>query len=86
MKRSNITARLVFALCLLILGASLATARADESRGLVFFGDSLTDPGNHYIAFGQVTRPPVRRTSRRRSTRTPSAGITSVTARPGQKI
>jgi len=58
MKRSNITARLVFALCLLILGASLATARADESRGLVFFGDSLTDPGNHYIAFGQVTRPP----------------------------
>jgi phospholipase/lecithinase/hemolysin len=24
----------------------------------VFFGDSLTDPGNHYIAFGEVTRPP----------------------------
>jgi outer membrane lipase/esterase len=58
MKRIRITARLGFALCLLMLGASIATARADESRGLVFFGDSLTDPGNHYIAFGQVTRPP----------------------------
>jgi len=58
MKRLSITARIAFALCLLILGASMATARADESRGLVFFGDSLTDPGNHYIAFAQVTRPP----------------------------
>src|SRR5215469_7939525 len=58
MKRIRITARLGFALSLLILGASMAPARADESRGLVFFGDSLTDPGNHYIAFGQLTRPP----------------------------
>jgi outer membrane lipase/esterase len=58
MKRMSITARLVCALCLLVLGASMATARADESPGLVFFGDSLTDPGNHYMAFGQVTRPP----------------------------
>jgi outer membrane lipase/esterase len=58
MKRMSNTARLGFALFLLILGASMATARADESRGVVFFGDSLTDPGNHYIAFGQVTRAP----------------------------
>jgi phospholipase/lecithinase/hemolysin len=58
MKQKSITARLAVALCLLILGASMAPARADESRGFVFFGDSLTDPGNHYIAFGQVTRPP----------------------------
>jgi outer membrane lipase/esterase len=53
-----ICARLMVALCLLALGASLATARADESRGFVFFGDSLTDAGNHYLAFGQVSRPP----------------------------
>jgi outer membrane lipase/esterase len=54
----SISARLVLALCLLILGGSIAAARADESPGFVFFGDSLTDPGNHYIAFGQVSRPP----------------------------
>ena len=58
MKPMTISARLMVALCLLILGVSMAPARADESRGFVFFGDSLTDPGNHYIAFGQVTRPP----------------------------
>jgi phospholipase/lecithinase/hemolysin len=58
MKRMTIWAQLTAVLCLLALGALPAAARADESRGLVFFGDSLTDPGNHYIAFGQVTRPP----------------------------
>jgi phospholipase/lecithinase/hemolysin len=58
MKRLTIYAQLTVALCLLALGALPAAARADESRGLVFFGDSLTDAGNHYIAFGQVTRPP----------------------------
>jgi phospholipase/lecithinase/hemolysin len=58
MKRMSLYERLIVALCLLILGASAAIARADESRGFVFFGDSLTDPGNHYIAFGEVSRPP----------------------------
>jgi phospholipase/lecithinase/hemolysin len=58
MKRKTIYARLAIVLCLLVLGASPAGARADESGGLVFFGDSLTDGGNHYVAFGQVTRPP----------------------------
>ena len=51
-------ARPTIALCLLILSALSAAVRADESRGFVLFGDSLTDPGNHYIAFGQVARPP----------------------------
>jgi len=51
-------ARLTVALGLLILSASPATARPHEEPGLVFFGDSLSDPGNHYIAFGQVSRPP----------------------------
>jgi len=58
MKRMTIWAQLTTVLCLLALGALPAAARADESRGLVFFGDSLTDPGNHYIAFGEVSRPP----------------------------
>src|SRR5215831_8143571 len=58
MKRMTIWAPLTTVLCLLALGALPAAARADESRGLVFFGDSLTDPGNHYIAFGEVSRPP----------------------------
>ena len=58
MKRLSIAARLAFALCLVTLTAAMATARAEDSRGIVFFGDSLSDPGNHYIAFGQVTRPP----------------------------
>jgi outer membrane lipase/esterase len=58
MKRMTLCARVMLAFCLLILGASLATARADESRSFAFFGDSLTDPGNHYLAFGEVSRPP----------------------------
>src|SRR5215472_5791531 len=58
MKRIRIYAQFTVALFLLVVGASLAPARADESGGFVFFGDSLTDPGNHYIAFGQVTTPP----------------------------
>ena len=58
MKMIMIYARLTVALCLLVLSASPAAARADEVRGFVFFGDSLSDPGNHYLAFGQVSRPP----------------------------
>jgi outer membrane lipase/esterase len=58
MKLIMIYARLGVALCLLVLSASPAAARADEARGFVFFGDSLSDPGNHYLAFGQVSRPP----------------------------
>ena len=58
MKRMTIWAQLTALLWLLALGGLPAAARADESRGLVIFGDSLTDPGNHYIAFGEVSRPP----------------------------
>ena len=58
MKRMTIYAQLTVALCLVVLGALPAAARAEDSKRFVFFGDSLTDPGNHYIAFGQVTRPP----------------------------
>src|SRR5260370_14349626 len=58
MKPVWIYERLTVALGLLILSASPATARPHGEPGLVFFGDSLSDPGNHYIAFGQVSRPP----------------------------
>ncbi|HVN47166.1 MAG TPA: SGNH/GDSL hydrolase family protein [Steroidobacteraceae bacterium] len=58
MRRMTLYGQLTLALCLLVLGGGAATAWADGSRGFVFFGDSLTDAGNHYIAFGQVTRAP----------------------------
>ena len=58
MKRMRIDAWLSAALCLLLLSGVPAAALADGSRGFVFFGDSLTDPGNHYVAFGEVTVPP----------------------------
>src|SRR5215472_7687709 len=51
-------ARLTVVLCLLALSALPAAARAGEARGFVFFGDSLSDPGNHYFVFGQVSQPP----------------------------
>ena len=34
------------------------TAFAGDVGGLVFFGDSLSDPGNYFIAFGTVSRAP----------------------------
>ena len=39
-----------------VLPVSPATAQALEQ--LVVFGDSLSDPGNHFIAFGQTSRAP----------------------------
>ena len=58
MKRMMITARATVALCLLVLSLAPAAAHAYEPKGFVFFGDSLSDPGNHYTAFGEVSRPP----------------------------
>ena len=58
MKPMKMYARFTAALCLLLLSGLPAAAWADESTGFVFFGDSLTDPGNHYVAFGEVTVPP----------------------------
>ena len=43
---------------LLVLLVVPAAALAGGSRSFVFFGDSLSDPGNHYIAYGQVSRAP----------------------------
>lgn len=47
------------ALLVLVVVQSVAPrAAAHESQRIVFFGDSLSDPGNHFIAFRQIsTRP-----------------------------
>jgi phospholipase/lecithinase/hemolysin len=58
MKRMTIYAHATVALCLLVLSLAPASVRAYQPKDLVFFGDSLSDPGNHYIAFGEVSRPP----------------------------
>jgi phospholipase/lecithinase/hemolysin len=47
-------AALVFAPAAVLAPAAFA---GDISR-LVFFGDSLSDPGNYFVAFGTVARPP----------------------------
>jgi len=57
MKRHLNHARIGLVLGLLAL-AGMPAAWADTEHGLVFFGDSLSDPGNHYAAFGEVSRPP----------------------------
>jgi outer membrane lipase/esterase len=45
-------------LALLVLQSLAPLAAAHDAQRLVFFGDSLTDPGNHFIAFREVsTRP-----------------------------
>src|SRR5262245_47745536 len=37
---------------------SLGAAHAWAFERVVVFGDSLSDPGNHFIAFGTTSRPP----------------------------
>jgi outer membrane lipase/esterase len=47
------------ALLVLLAVQSLASpAPAHEKQRVVFFGDSLTDPGNHFIAFHEVSMRP----------------------------
>ena len=58
MRNLTSSLRVALALCLLIVSAAPALAWSPEPNGFVFFGDSLSDPGNHYIAFGEVSRPP----------------------------
>jgi phospholipase/lecithinase/hemolysin len=53
--RSRSGLSLLCALFLLLLPLS---ALAGDFTGLVTFGDSLSDPGNHFIAFGLTARQP----------------------------
>lgn len=48
---------LILALILTAIASLPAAADGAQPR-LVFFGDSLSDPGNYYIAFGQVSQAP----------------------------
>ncbi len=43
---------------ILVAVASVPASAADAQRRLVFFGDSLSDPGNYFIAFGQTSQAP----------------------------
>jgi phospholipase/lecithinase/hemolysin len=51
--------RIVFvvAFCLVFV-ASASTVFAETFDRLVIFGDSLSDPGNHFVAFGLAAQPP----------------------------
>ena len=53
------TSRIVAALVLgLLFLGSVGPALAGSFDRLVIFGDSLSDPGNHFIAFGETSRAP----------------------------
>jgi outer membrane lipase/esterase len=43
---------------LAVLAASGASASGGSYERLVVFGDSLSDPGNHFVAFGTVSQAP----------------------------
>jgi phospholipase/lecithinase/hemolysin len=46
---------LAVTVCLLLVSAAGAAESFDR---MVIFGDSLSDPGNHFVAFGIATQPP----------------------------
>jgi phospholipase/lecithinase/hemolysin len=50
-------ARIVLAVAVCFVLVSTASAAETFDR-MVIFGDSLSDPGNHFIAFGVTARPP----------------------------
>jgi phospholipase/lecithinase/hemolysin len=52
------TDRLRLFLAFLLLASLAGPAAAHERQRLVFFGDSLSDPGNYFIAFHQVSKRP----------------------------
>ena len=54
---STATRHLTALMFVLLLSCAPAWAGPDVHR-LVFFGDSLSDPGNFYLAFGQVSAVP----------------------------
>src|SRR5438874_4845879 len=46
---------LAIAMCLVLVSTASAAETFDR---MVIFGDSLSDPGNHFVAFGDIARPP----------------------------
>src|SRR4029077_15853064 len=51
-------ARYLTALMFVLTLSSAPAWAQDRHNRLVFFGDSLSDPGNYYLAFGQVSQAP----------------------------
>jgi len=51
-------ARYLTALMFVLTLSSAPAWAEDEHNRLVFFGDSLSDPGNYYLAFGQISQAP----------------------------
>ena len=60
----------------------LSCAPAWAEHRLVFFGDSLSDPGNYYLAFGQVSQAPFAPIPMRPTTS--ARATTTATAAPGR--
>ena len=55
---SRTASRFVALLAFFVLQSIAPSASAHDGLRLVFFGDSLSDPGNHFIAYHQIsTRP-----------------------------
>ena len=54
-RRSSIV--FAVALCVVFL-ASVSNGLAESFDRIVIFGDSLSDPGNHYVAFGMTSQAP----------------------------
>ena len=55
--RSRCIARIVFAVAVCLTLVSTAGAAETFDR-MVIFGDSLSDPGNHFVEFGITAQPP----------------------------
>jgi phospholipase/lecithinase/hemolysin len=56
MSIQSLTKQGLKAICITLLCS--AAALAGEGRRFVVFGDSLSDPGNYYAIYGQVSEPP----------------------------
>jgi len=54
-RRSSIV--FAVALCVVFL-ASVSNGLAESFDRMIIFGDSLSDPGNHFVAFGTTSRAP----------------------------
>jgi phospholipase/lecithinase/hemolysin len=54
-RRSSVVFAIAFCVVFLV---SVSAARAESFDRMVIFGDSLSDPGNHFVAFGMTSQAP----------------------------
>jgi phospholipase/lecithinase/hemolysin len=57
MKRQQ-PARLIVVAVLLVVGSTVPAVTSHQTERLVFFGDSLSDSGNHFISFKEISLRP----------------------------